>query len=113
MQRRTFGVAVDGVFAIALGDAAVDAFEWEAAQAQEVLQHVQHYLELAEYQHLTRSTALEYQYHANPVTPVARMTMIASFRAQEGAEAEVLFSTMTNNGKQQCSDESRARPPQK
>lgn len=51
-MQRTLGVAVDGVLAVALRHAAVDALKGEAAQAQEVLQHVQHYLELAEYQHL-------------------------------------------------------------
>ena len=49
---RTCAVAVDGGLAVALGDAAVDALQGEAAQAQVVLQHVQHDLELAEDQHL-------------------------------------------------------------
>lgn len=52
----TFAVAIDGGLAVALADAAIDALKGESGQAQIVLQHVQHDLELAEYQHLHHHT---------------------------------------------------------
>ena len=48
---------VDGSLAVALADTAINPLQRELHQAQVVLQHVQHDLELAEDQHL-RSAAL-------------------------------------------------------
>ena len=77
---RTCAVAVDGGLAVALGHAAVDALQGEPDQAQVVLQHIQHDLELAEDQHLhgVAETSLSWVSLATPSERIATCSFTCS-----------------------------------
>lgn len=58
-QMSTFAVAVNGGLPVSPADTTINAFHWILAQAQAVLQHIHHDLELTEDQHLETKRVTE------------------------------------------------------